>query len=277
MNIITILVLAIFTYAIVTIVANIRLGILGSKIMRKPNNQLVDNYTEILKFVPIDNKPKEWQKLRSVFFVVYNSENVSKDRKKKLYDRLVRKGCNLGNIKFDYMTNEERIRKSGEDGEKKVAYFLKWLPNEYRVLSNVFLNSSIERQEFDNIIIGPNGIFHIETKNYGGENGCKIKISSNGDWIREYNGNESGMDNPAFQLSRHQRVLEENIEKHYGKGSYDVKGIIVLSNSKTILEGAENSDEVVLKADSLVKYISNYKGSKSISEEEINDIYLKLK
>lgn len=256
-----------------------RLNTMSNKILTYPNNELVMSYNKILKHCTINNHPSEWQKIKNVFFAVYNSKEVSMENKKELYLLMLKKGVMLGNFVFHdepQQTDEEKIRKSGEDGENRVMYALKWLPSDYKVIRNIKLNSTIETQEFDNIIIGKNGIFHIETKNFGGENGCKIKINEQGDWVRIDNDNETGVENPSFQLLRHDKVLKENINKYFGKDRFPIEGVIVLSNPKTILEGAENSDEKVIKAERLVNYITRSESEKVLTEEEINDIYEKL-
>ncbi|VYU56966.1 hypothetical protein [Clostridium tertium] len=267
----------ILTLAVISIVNKLRLKFTGNKILVAPTNELVDEYINILRFTPITNKPSVWGELRDVFFKVYNSKDISIELKETLYIKLVKKGCNIGKANYYTITDEEKIRKSGEEGERNIAYKLKWLSSDYKILSNIRLKSEIESQEFDNIIIGPNGIFHIETKNYGGEHGCKIKIDNSGNWVKEKNGRETGIDSPEFQLRRHEIVLQENLKKLYGERKFDVKGIIVLSNPKTVIDGVENLDVPVLKGDGLCKYIEGVQGESTLSSEEINDIYNKLK
>ena len=275
--ILIIIILTSIFVSIINMINKIRLKFSGNKILIAPTDDLVDKYIKILKFTRIKNRPSVWANLRNIFFRVYNLDDISRESKENLYIALVKKGCNLGNVSYYDMSDEEKISKSGEDGERNVSYKLKWLSSEYKVLSNVRLKSEIESQEFDNIIIGPNGIFHIETKNYGGKYGCKIKIDSFGNWVRESNEREYGMDSPEFQLRRHEIVLQENLKRFYGKEKYAVKGIIVLSNPKTIVEGAENLDVPVIKADFLCKYIEGVQVQNTLSSEEISNIYNRLK
>nr|WP_278247400.1 nuclease-related domain-containing protein [Clostridium beijerinckii] len=60
------------------------------------------------------------------------------------------------------------MNESGKRGEENLAYNLKLLPSEYKVIHNVNLNHRIESDEFYVTVIGPAGIFHIENKNEGG-------------------------------------------------------------------------------------------------------------
>ncbi|MGL5576150.1 MAG: nuclease-related domain-containing protein [Sarcina sp.] len=162
---------------------------------------------------------------------------------------------------------------SGRSGEAKVNYTLKWL-NNVGVINNVKLKGKGEIQQFDNIVISNSGIYHLEVKNIGGENGCRIKIQESGDWIREDNitGLEKGMQNPEFQLYRHQKVLEEFLidQGFLIKGL--VKGVIVIANENTIIEGRENAKQTIVKVDSLISYLES-KQHKVISDKDIVKIY----
>ncbi|MGL4760330.1 MAG: nuclease-related domain-containing protein [Sarcina sp.] len=162
---------------------------------------------------------------------------------------------------------------SGRTGEAKVNYTLKWLAN-VGVINNVRLKGSDEIQQFDNIVISNSGIYHLEVKNVGGENGCKITIQNSGDWIRKDNvtGMEKGMSNPEFQLYRHQKVLEQFLIDQGFSVKRLVKGIIVIANENTIIEGRENAKETIVKVDSLINYLES-KCKKLLSDEEVVEIY----
>jgi hypothetical protein len=54
----------------------------------------------------------------------------------------------------------------GRKGESKVTETLKSLPDDYVVLNNIVLPDS--KGNVDHVLIGPNGVFVIETKNYSG-------------------------------------------------------------------------------------------------------------
>lgn len=170
---------------------------------------------------------------------------------------------------------EERIRESGEEGEANVRYALKWLVG-YRVLHNVRVPNPLESQEIDHIVIGRNGVFHLETKNHGGKYGAKITINKEGDWCIEQNGAAIGMTNPLFQVRRHERVLREFLVQKFPQLNIPIKEIVVLSNEKTILEGAENSPITVLKIERLNDYITNYESPANLDENAIQSIYNKL-
>lgn len=170
-------------------------------------------------------------------------------------------------------TRHTNTLNSGKSGEAKVNYTLKWL-NNVGVINNVKLKGNGEVQQFDNIVISNSGIYHLEVKNIGGENGCRIKIQESGDWIREDNvtGLEKGMQNPEFQLYRHQKVLEEFLIKQGFLVKGLVKGVIVIANENTIIDGRENARETIVKVDSLINYLES-KHQKVISDKDIVKIY----
>jgi hypothetical protein len=66
--------------------------------------------------------------------------------------------------KLSYLHWERRF--SGKDAQAKLAEALKALSGEYAVLTDVVLPDS--KGNIDRLLVGPNGLFVIETKNYSG-------------------------------------------------------------------------------------------------------------
>ena len=172
---------------------------------------------------------------------------------------------------------EKKYRESrqyGEKGEEEVEYALKWLVGDYIKLEKdasgkygtkaIVLNNKDfvdEPQEFDHIVIGPQGVFNIETKNYTG----KIIIDRDGNWIREQSdGRKVGERNPLQQSRRHEAVLRSIVGD-----DVPIISVLVIANPKAIIQGAENSKVKLLKSDVLEEYISNYKGAVSYTKEKI--------
>lgn len=172
-------------------------------------------------------------------------------------------------------------RSFGEKGEAEVNYALKWLVGDYikfdRTPSGKYGQYSIilnnkkfidEPQEFDHIVVGPQGIFNIETKNYAG----KLIIDTNGNWIRiKSDGSEIGERNPMQQIRRHEAVLKSIVGE-----DIPIISILVMANPKIIIEGVENFSIPLLKSDRLEEYISTYKNDKAYTKSEIKIIYDKI-
>ena len=171
-------------------------------------------------------------------------------------------------------------RKKGIQGENEVNYALKWLPSCYQKIKSYFnekyqdncivlANKSFidESQEYDHIIVGPQGIFMIETKNYKD----KLIIDNNGNWIRvKEDGTKEGERNPLQQIRRHEKLLSSIV------GNIEIISVICLSHPKVIIEGTENCSRKIIKSDLLCEYIENYKGSRIYDNKEINAIINKI-
>lgn len=165
--------------------------------------------------------------------------------------------------------NIEQVKRStdgnnwGKAGEDAVDYVLKWLPDMYCVIEkdcvgkyseNIILlenpSFSDEAQEFDHLVIGPQGIYNIETKNYSG----KLAIDKAGNWLRLKKGETEWIaeENPAQQVFRH-RVLLQSIVGY----QIPIIDVICLSHPSILIVGQENSRIPVIKKDLLADFIVN--------------------
>jgi hypothetical protein len=159
---------------------------------------------------------------------------------------------------------EEKIKKAGEEGEKQVAYALGWLDKDrFKTFNNIRLAAGGESQEFDSVVVGEYAIFNIETKNYVGD----LEIDSDGNWYRITHGGKRGMQNPVFQVQRHNKVLNDLLQ-----GKYPIVDLIVWANIESVIYGIENSLVKLVKVDQLVHFIDNYKGDRRLSKDEREQI-----
>lgn len=176
--------------------------------------------------------------------------------------------------KEEYLEN----KKNGDIGEKEVEYALTWLglDSSYVIIPKTskvkYGEKSIvlykpdfidEPQEYDHIIIGKQGVFLIETKNYAG----KLIIDKNGNWIRmKKEGIQEGERNPIQQLRRHEKLLRSILGK-----DIPIICIICMAHPKMIIEGVENCSVPLIKSDLLVDYIEKYNTTKDmLTEKEID-------
>lgn len=169
------------------------------------------------------------------------------------------------------LSNIEQVNRNidknnwGKAGEDAVDYILKWLPDMYCVIEkdcvgkysdNIILLEnplfSDESQEFDHLVIGPQGIFNIETKNYSG----KLAIDKAGNWLRLKKGETEWIaeENPAQQIFRH-RVLLQSIVGNM----VPIIDVICLSHPSILIAGQGNSKIPVIKKDLLADFIVNYR------------------
>jgi hypothetical protein len=166
---------------------------------------------------------------------------------------------------------------AGKKGEMEIAYYLNWLNNNYYVFNDICLNSDkYGNQQIDHLVIGPNGIFHVETKNINGT----IKISETGDWILEKKLRNQllteGMESPHHQIRRHELVLRDLLAQHFKPkelAKLHLGSVVAMANSRTIILGKDPFLEVV-KKDKLVYYLENTGKPGTLNNEEIKKIAL---
>jgi membrane protein DedA with SNARE-associated domain len=150
---------------------------------------------------------------------------------------------------------------SGVEGEKNTAHQLRFIGKEYKVLNSRHVQAGSSSQEFDHIVVGPNGVFHIDSKNWSGE----IHFTDQG-LERSKKGHTV---DPTAQMYRHEFVLKELLRSHQLQA--DVVGIICFTHPDSKLIG-KSPAFVTLKLDRLVHFIKTYKPKKPLSPQEVNSI-----
>lgn len=108
----------------------------------------------------------------------------------------------------------------GQPGEEKVAYELASnLPDSYVILNSPRIYYKGETVDIDHIVIGPNGIFAIESKNMLG----KINGGLMGNWVQEKR--RAGkklkikIGNPANQVNQYTKIIHTFLLAQYRKKS----------------------------------------------------------
>ncbi|WP_160646742.1 NERD domain-containing protein [Chengkuizengella marina] len=146
----------------------------------------------------------------------------------------------------------------GLEGEKIVKHQLKYLPKGYTVFHDIKLKTNGRTQQFDHVAIGPNGIFHIETKHWSGE----IRFTSQG--IQRSN-NKNNVD-PTAQMYRHDYIIKELLRRNNMKTS--IRGLICFSHPNCQIIG-ESPAFKTIKVDRLLHTIQSYKTKRPVSKEEM--------
>ncbi|MBN2015024.1 MAG: NERD domain-containing protein [Candidatus Altiarchaeota archaeon] len=170
---------------------------------------------------------------------------------------------------------------SGAVGEGAVARELEKLGDSYYLINGVVVPPN--RGDTDHIIVGPNGLFVVESKNYGGEVEC-----DSDSWIR-YKTSRRGkrynisVGSPSRQVKRNAKVLKDFILKHDGEIFHRrtphiwVQSILVFTN-KNIRLSLKNPTVEVLKIGELADYIQNKASELSLTDgeaEKIGEVILK--
>lgn len=168
----------------------------------------------------------------------------------------------------------------GQPGEEKVSATLEEnLPGDFVILNSPRISYHGATIDIDHVVIGPNGIFTIESKNMHG----KITGGLMGNWTQERKRSGKGrrvkIGNPAAQVSHYAKILKSYLGGRYAheysdKLSIKIYPVVVFVHPDTDLTGMDYTRPGyigrvrVLAMDELITYISSRDGA-SYSPEEI--------
>jgi hypothetical protein len=163
--------------------------------------------------------------------------------------------------------------KRGYEGEDKVSKILSsTLSDEYYLINDIMFSDGCGN--IDHVVLGPNGIFVIETKNYGG------KIACHGDeWTRQYTSKKPGrfsrfihfeLGSPSKQAKRNSMRIKRVIEssKTFKSRRIWVEGIVVFANQNVDLN-ISNPTLPILKIGELPSLILTRKSNIQFTLQEI--------
>jgi hypothetical protein len=156
----------------------------------------------------------------------------------------------------------------GAEGEEKVAGHLGLLGDPYRVIHDVVLPGMTGN--IDHIILGPNGVFVIETKNNNGF------ISCNGDsWTQRKVGQRGTpymgkIGCPSKQAKRHAILVRSFIRDKLSVNIY-VNCAVVFTNQQATLR-IYNPTVFVLKPHELCEFIKRYHSDWTLGEKELRKL-----
>ncbi len=167
------------------------------------------------------------------------------------------------------------ILQSGVRGEEATLKILQKLPKEFTILTNpVILNRGVT-MELDFVVIGKNGVFIVESKNYRGIiSGSTSKAS----WKQIKHGKndkvyEKEIKNPVKQSYRQCRRMEE-LFKDFDITA-NVYPMLYFVDNRTelkISDDAEMNVAVFNKEEQMLDYIQNTKGRETVSSNELAKI-----
>ncbi|MCW4018230.1 MAG: NERD domain-containing protein [Candidatus Bathyarchaeota archaeon] len=157
-----------------------------------------------------------------------------------------------------FFLGKYRSYKGGLDGEKRVAKLLSSaLNNDYYLLSGVTFKHS--RSDVDQIVIGPNGVFVIETKNWSG------KISCNGDdWQRKRK--RGSVSSPSKQLKRNVSKIKTIVNRSQALKPFQVpvEGVLVFANKNADLHLKKPTVPIV-RLNELPRYLMQSKSKQRLA------------
>ena len=166
---------------------------------------------------------------------------------------------------FYFYLRKYHIYRGGWQGEKQVVNLLTHtLSDDYFLLNDLYLRDG--GGDIDHIVLGPNGVFVLETKNWNGN------ISSNGEeWHRAGKRNFSG--SPSRQVKRNAAKIQLIIDGNPNLRALNilVEGIVVLTNNRAKLQ-VNNPSVTILKLPQLPNYLTTHRNAKNFSPEQLEVI-----
>jgi len=153
--------------------------------------------------------------------------------------------------------------KRGLKGEEAVIEALSCLSDDYYLINDVKLPNL--RGNIDHILLGPNGIFVIETKNYSGT------IECDGDsWKRIVGEKEYEIPSPSKQVKRNAMALKRALEYVLERKISQVEEVVVFTNPDVIILFS-NPTVTVLSVEKLCDYVKS-RELVVFSREELDQI-----
>ena len=155
----------------------------------------------------------------------------------------------------------------GAAGEATVTEMLKsGLPDTYMIMNDVTIKAGTSKAQNDHIVLGPNGIFVIETKAYSGTLSGKADDDYL-DQVKEYKGKktENKIKNPVPQNEYHLDVVKRKMQE----GEFavdDLHSIIVFTNRYARIR-IEGSKVPLLKPEMICVTIKNTVSKFTYDEE----------
>jgi hypothetical protein len=164
---------------------------------------------------------------------------------------------------FRYYQRKYNIYKGGRQGEKAVINTLtKSLNDDYYIINGAYLKD--RGGDIDHIVLGPSGIYVLETKNWSG------KIICNGDqWQRP---GKTIKGNPSLQVKRNTQKVKKLIDNSHTirDSNLWVEGLIVFTNTNADLN-ISNPTVTILKLHQLSQHIKNQENNR-LTKDQIQKI-----
>lgn len=160
---------------------------------------------------------------------------------------------------------------AGATGEQAISKEVDFYKKSLRIMNNIRVELNGESCECDTIIVSENGVFILETKNYGAVGSGKnftIEISADGRWRKIFaNGNIENIDSIGRQNQRHVYAISTILSETLGK-EVPVYSLIVFANDK--IDIINNSKNVIIRKSEIMTEIFSHE--KTIDKEMLEDI-----
>ena len=168
-------------------------------------------------------------------------------------------------IGFFFYLRKYRIYNGGWEGEKRVIKLLNSkLNDDYYLINDLYLGDG--GGDMDHVVLGPNGVFVLETKNWSGN------ITCNGDeWQRLGKRNFSA--SPSRQVKKNVAKIKHIIDNSQTLRPLGiwVECIVVFTNNHASLH-LNNPTVPILKLLQLPNHITTHRSSNNYSRQQLEAI-----
>lgn len=161
---------------------------------------------------------------------------------------------------LDPFVAEDRFSVAGRKAEEQMAFYLKRFfasSADVFVLNGIRLERDNDAAQMDHLVLHRYGVIVVESKSVAG----KIQIKDDGQWIRWYGKESSGMASPITQAKLQLRFMRDylnfsvNPKGIFDRYTFDVQ--VAISDSGVILWPATGGLPEVCKADQVAERIEN--------------------
>jgi len=166
---------------------------------------------------------------------------------------------------FYYYLRKYRIYKGGWAGEQQVSKLLsRSLSDEYLLLNDIHLRNS--SGDIDHIVLGPSGVFVLETKNWNGDITCR-----GDEWQRA--GKPNFKSSPSLQVKRNAAKIKQIIDSSPSLklNGICVESIVVFTNRHATLR-LNSPTVMVLRLSQLPSHITAKKSNYTYSGQQLENL-----
>ena len=156
---------------------------------------------------------------------------------------------------------------TGYFGEALIFFELEKIPTYSKIMSNLYIPTEDGTTEIDLLYIAPTGIYVIESKNYSGWIFGDEKLKN---WTTVLYKTKNKFLNPIWQNKKHIKYLSKILT------NIQLQSLIVFSE-RCEFKKLNVSDDIIIKRGKLRKHILKNSKNEVFSNQEIDDIYNRLK
>jgi Nuclease-related domain len=201
------------------------------------------------------------------------------------YERLIVKLLFLSiAISCEFMrrkaTKQAKILRAGVEGEQKTTNLLNALPKQYKVLGDMNVTVNGRSSQLDHVVIGPAGVFVIETKNVSGKIVGKLDDTNWSQQKVDYKGKTytKTLYNPIKQVSTHVDRVSALLNK--ANMNVPVKGIVYFSHKDAEVHMRSQDVKIFSFAkreeQALLQYVQRTNG-KALTSQEVENVHALVK